>query len=332
MTSEPLYPLRFQPILKRLIWGGRRLGAFLDKSLGDEHDYAESWEISDHRRDVSVVADGPLAGENLRDLLRDRGRELLGPTLADLRQFPLLVKFLDANQHLSVQVHPDDALGRVLADDNGKTEAWVVIHAEPGSLIFAGLKQGVTRNELASAIETGRVEPLMHRFEAKAGDCVMIPAGTVHAIGEGIVLAEIQQMSDATFRVFDWGRLGPDGSPRALHVREALESTDFEAGPVNPIRPELVPILGGTREALTLCPYFAIERLTLSSAAEVGGGGRFTILVGVDGRAEVEHGNATYRLEKGHTMLLPAVIGECRVRPSPSATVLTCRVPNPLVR
>ena len=328
MSNLPLYPLRFHPILKRLIWGGRRLGAFLDKPIGDDHDYAESWEISDHRRDVSIVADGPLEGVTLRQLLHDRADELLGPAFADRRQFPLLVKFLDANRHLSVQVHPDDAQGRVLADDNGKTEAWVVIHAEPGSLIFAGLNPGVTRMDLAAAIETGRVEPLLHRFEAKASDCVMIPAGTVHAIGEGIVLAEIQQMSDATFRVFDWGRLGPDGSPRALHAREALESTDFNAHPVNPLRPEIERIEGGTRERLAECSYFAIERLSLTGPAEVGGGDRFTIVVGVEGRSAIEHRGESYALEKGQTRLLPAAIGACRVRPDPSATVLCCRVPD----
>lgn len=328
MPNEPLYPLRFHPILKRLLWGGRRLGAFLDKPIGDHSDYAESWELSDHRRDVSVVADGPLEGSTLRDLLHERADELLGLDFAGIRQFPLLVKFLDANQHLSVQVHPDDARGRILADDNGKTEAWIVVHAEPGSLIFAGLKPGVTHDDLASAIVTGKVEPLLHRFEAKAGHCVMIPAGTVHAIGEGIVLAEIQQMSDATFRVFDWNRLGPDGSPRALHAEEALQSTDFDAGPVEPLRPVAEPIEGGTRERLAECPYFAIERLTLDSPAVVGGGDRFTILVGIEGQSEIEHGGRFYTLEKGHTRLLPAAIGPCRVVPSTSSIVLTCRIPE----
>ena len=327
MPDTPLYPLRFHPILKRLIWGGRRLGAFLDKPLGDGHDYAESWEISDHRRDVSVVADGPLAGANLRDLLASRGSEILGPDVGESRQFPLLVKFLDAHRDLSVQVHPDDAKGRVLADDNGKTEAWVVLHAEPGSLIYAGLRSGVTRADLAQAMETGRVEPLLHRFAAGAGDCVMIPAGTIHAIGAGIVLAEIQQMSDATFRVYDWGRPGPDGSPRALHAREALEATDFAAGPVNPLRPVATTIPGGTRERLAACDYFAIERLTLHGPAEIGCPGRFTIVVGLDGDGEVVHDGRPYSLAKGQTRLLPAALGPCEVRPLGRSTVLTCVVP-----
>ena len=325
MTHPPLYPLRFQPILKRLIWGGRRLGTLLGKPLGDGDDYAESWEISDHRDDVGLVADGPLAGTSLRTLVRERSAELLGPSLAGLRQFPLLVKFLDANQNLSVQVHPDDAKGRVLADDNGKTEAWVVVHADPGSLIYAGLNRGVTRRDLAAAMAEGRVEPLLHRFAPKAGDCVMIPAGTVHAIGSGIVLAEVQQMSDATFRIDDWGRLGADGRPRVLHAREALASTDFEAGPVLPLRPVATQIPGGSREVLARCPYFAIDRLRLSEPAEVGGNDGGTILIALDGRATVKAGPSETILSPGLTYLLPASIGPCSIRPSPLATVLTCR-------
>jgi mannose-6-phosphate isomerase len=214
-----------------------------------------------------------------------------------------------------------------LADDNGKTEAWVVVHAEPGSLIYAGLRAGVTRGDFASALRCGDVEPLLHRFEARAGDCIMIPAGTVHAIGAGIVLAEIQQMSDATFRVHDWGRVGVDGKPRQLHIAEALESTDFETGPVNPLRsrPESIP--GGTRERLARCPYFALERLRLDGPSVVGACDRFTILVGLGGKAEVRVGDTRTSLEFGHTLLLPAVLGECAVVPRGEAVVLTCTVP-----
>src|SRR4051812_7741191 len=188
MTAEPpLYPLRFEPILKELIWGGRRLQTLLNKPLGAASRYAESWEVSDHRDDVSRVADGPLAGTTLRELVRTRGAELLGPALAQRGQFPLLVKYLDAHQVLSVQVHPDDERGWRLADDNGKTETWVVLHNEPGSLIYAGLKPGISREQLARSLESNDVEPLLHRFEARQGDCIMIPAGTVHAIGAGVV-------------------------------------------------------------------------------------------------------------------------------------------------
>jgi mannose-6-phosphate isomerase len=333
MPSEPLHPLRFEPILKELIWGGRRLGHLLAKPLGTGTTYAESWEVADHRDDVSRVTGGLLHGATLRDLVRHRGGALLGPGVGPRDQFPLLVKFLDAHQVLSVQVHPDDTLGRRLVGDNGKTESWVILHAEPGSLIYAGLRPGVTRDAFAAAMRTGAVEPLLHRFEPRPGDCILIPAGTVHAIGAGVVLAEIQQMSDATFRVHDWGRTGADGRPRQLHPAEALESIDFNAGPVDPVpsRPEPLRGAAGTRERLMQCPYFALERLRLDGPAAVGNPERFTILLGLGGAAVLRHGDEETPLGFGQTLLLPAALGECTLVPDPKgdgrAVVLTCTVP-----
>jgi mannose-6-phosphate isomerase len=327
MPAEPLYPLRFRPILKELIWGGRRLGTVLGKPIGSGSQYAESWEISDHRDDVSRVAEGPLAGTALRTLIRERGGELLGDALGPRDQFPLLVKFIDAHQVLSVQVHPDDEQGRRLADDNGKTETWVVVHADPGSVIYAGLKPGVTRRDFTEAIAKGAVEPLLHRFEPKVGDCILIPAGTMHAIGAGVMLAEIQQMSDATFRVFDWGRVGSDGRPRPLHLSQALEATKFDAGPVDPLAPRPEPIPGGTRERLAESDYFALQRLRLRAPARVGDGWRFTILIGLEGEAEVRHDRGAAPLRFGETLLLPASLGACEVAPRGEAAILSCVVP-----
>jgi mannose-6-phosphate isomerase len=224
-------------------------------------------------------------------------------------------------------VHPDDEKGRRLANDNGKTETWVIIYAEPGSVIYAGLREGVTRDEFAKALETGQVEPLLHRFEAKPGDCILIPAGTVHAIGAGVVLAEIQQMSDATFRLYDWGRVGPDGKPRQLHIAEALESIDFDRGPVNPLNPRIEPIPGGTRERLAHCPYFALERLRLDGPTPVGRDDRFTILVALEGDTEITHQGDTRLLAFGQTRLLPASLGECELGPRGHSVVLTCVIP-----
>ena len=324
---DSLHPLRFEPIFKRLIWGGRRLGTVLLKPIGEGSEYAESWEISDHRADVSRVADGPFAGSTLRDLVRLHGADLFGPAVGLREQFPLLVKFIDAQQDLSVQVHPDDSLGRRLANDNGKTETWVIVHAEPGSKIYAGLKHGTTRETMAAAIEAGAVESLLHSFEARAGDCILIPAGTVHAIGAGVVLAEFQQMSDATFRLHDWDRVGLDGRPRPLHIAESLEAIDYEAGPVVPMATTLEPIPGGTRERLSRSEYFSLERLTLHAPTMVGDPDRFTILLGIEGTAEIRSGGATASIGLGQTMLLPASIGPCEVTPKGPATLLTCVVP-----
>ena len=182
---DSLHPLRFEPIFKRLVWGGRKLATVLGKPIGEGSEYAESWEISDHRGDVSRVLDGPLAGSTLRELIASHGEGLFGPAVGAREQFPLLVKFIDARQDLSVQVHPDDDLGRRLANDNGKTETWVIVHADPGSKIYAGLKPGTTREAMARRDRPATVETLLHSFEARAGDCILIPAGTVHAIGAG---------------------------------------------------------------------------------------------------------------------------------------------------
>lgn len=328
----PLHPLRFAPILKRLIWGGRRLGTILGKTLGPEPDFAESWELSDHRNGQSVVSEGPLAGTTLHDLVVHRGPDLLGPGVAPRDQFPMLVKFIDAHQVLSVQVHPDDEQGHRLANDNGKTESWVVIAAEPGSLIYAGLNSGVDRDRFARALDAGRIADVLHAFEPKPGDVIHIPAGTVHAIGAGILLAEVQQMSDATFRVDDWGRLGPDGHPRTLHVAEALEVTDFSRGPVDPVTPQAEPIDGGTLESLVRCPYFALDRLNLTGPSRVGSPdrSRFSAIVCLGGEAALNFEGQSSPIGFGQTVLLPASIGSCSVAPSGeggTATLLLCVVP-----
>jgi mannose-6-phosphate isomerase len=327
MDSTPLYPLRFQPILRRLIWGGRRLGSVLHKPIGPETDYAESWEIADYHEHVSVVADGPLAGTTLRELLESRPDEVLGASVSASGQFPLLVKFIDARQTLSVQVHPDDEKGRRLANDNGKTETWIILEADADSKIYAGLKAGVTAEQFREAIESDRVEPLLHQFHPARGDSILIEAGTVHAIGAGIVLAEIQQMSDATFRVYDWGRTDQNGKPRALHIEQALESTDFTRGPVEAAVPTAEPIRGGTRERLAESGYFVTERLTLDGPATVGAADRFTILLGLEGAAEIVHGSERFGLGYGQTLLLPAAIGPCDIVPQGKAQVLTCAIP-----
>jgi mannose-6-phosphate isomerase len=328
MTSH-LDPLRFEPILKRLLWGGRRLGTLLGKDLGPHDDYAECWELADHGADVSRVSEGPLAGTSLRELLEQAPIALLGPELAAAfaDQFPLMIKFLDAHQVLSVQVHPDDDLGQKLVGDNGKTESWLILHADPGSLIYAGLRPGTTREAFAAALADGTVEAHLHRFEPRAGDCVLVPAGTVHAIGAGIVLAEVQQMSDATFRVFDWGRVGPDGRPRELHVEHAMAAIDFTRGPVDPVEPIARETPGGTVEALARCPYFALERLTLSGPDRVGRPDRFTVLLGLEGEAVIVSEGHEYPISTGQTLLLPASIGPCEVRPLPHVRLLSCIVP-----
>jgi len=324
MMSE-LYPFRFQPLLRRYLWGGRKLGTVLGKPIGPEDDYAESWEVVDHGPDQSVVLFGPLAGVSLGELVRRCGRELLGRHHPQPR-FPLLLKFLDAHRTLSVQVHPNDQqAARLDPPELGKSEAWVVLEAEPEGVIYAGLKPGVDRQMLAEAVREGRCETLLHLIRPQAGDCVFLPAGTVHALGAGLLVAEIQQASDTTFRLFDWNRLGPDGKPRPLHVEQALEVIDFERGPVQPQRPKPAELPG--RERLVECEKFVLERWKLEGRGQAGGDGRCHILSVIEGSIRLEGDPADTPLTRGQTALLPASVGPLAVEAQPQAVVLDAFLP-----
>lgn len=319
-----LYPLLFRPIFKRYIWGGRRLADVLGKPLGEGNDYAESWEVSDRDPEQSVVAHGPLAGCTLRTLVREHGQQLLGRHYP-LERFPLLFKFLDCNQTLSVQVHPDDALAATLTPpDLGKTEAWVVLAAEPGSVIYAGLRRGFDRLALERELQRGTCELCLHRFEPKPGDCILIPAGTVHALGAGLLVAEIQQSSDTTWRLFDWNRLGPDGKPRPLHVAQALSAIDYQRGPVSPCTPQPTEI--ANRQRLTACDKFVLDRWQLGRA-ELGGDDRCHIVAVVSGQACMpafpQHG----KLSAGSTLLLPAACGHVTFEAPEHAELLDAYLP-----
>jgi mannose-6-phosphate isomerase len=301
-----LGPLKFAPILKRIRWGGRRLGELLGKKIGPESDYAESWEICDHGADQSIVASGPFRGWELNRLVHAQAHELLGKH-AGLPEFPLLIKFLDAHDRLSVQVHPNDEQARAFVPkERGKTEAWVILAAEPESAIYAGLKNGVDEAALRSAVARGTIEECLNRLQVEAGDCLYIPAGTVHAIGEGVLLAEVQQSSDLTYRLFDWNRTGTDGKPRPLHIEEALACVDFELGPVYKVSPNHVPGDKPVREQLVKCPYFTIYRHSLSKPVTIADDRRCHIIVGLQGSFHCISGAQGESVSVGETVLVPA--------------------------
>lgn len=294
------------------------MGSELNKPIGDGPTYAESWEIVDHGDYQSIVSFGPLAGMKLGDLVRLRGPELLGDAVVEeiadprrppnlVNRFPLLFKFLDANQNLSVQVHPDDRMGATLSEpDLGKTEAWYVLGASPGARVYAGLKPDVTRPDLQAAIEANRAEDLLHSFEPQPGDCIFIPAGTVHALGQGLLIAEIQQCSNTTFRLYDWGRVDRDGKPRELHIEQGLEAINYETGPVGPQVPHVEePGL----ECLVECDKFRMNRLHLNGSRTIETSGAFRILAVVSGSARVSGDPGLQPMQKGDTCLIPASAG-----------------------
>ncbi len=324
--NSGLYPLRFEPIFRRYVWGGRRLGTLFGKPIGEGSDYAESWELVDHGADQSRVAFGSLAGTSLGELVRERGNELLGRHNPQ-QQFPLLVKLLDAQAKLSVQVHPNDEQAAGLdPPDLGKTEAWVVLATEPGSKIYAGLKRGFDRAALERELHRGTCELCLHAFEPRVGDCIFLPAGTVHALGSGLLIAEVQQSSDTTYRLFDWNRLGSDGKPRPLHVEQALDVIDFDRGPVDPVRAVENSKTGASR--LVASDKFVLDRLAVSVARSVGGEDRCHILLVLSGEVEVAGDPIEQPLKTGETILLAASIGEVEVRPCGSkATLLDVYLP-----
>jgi mannose-6-phosphate isomerase len=320
-----LYPLRFEPIFRRYIWGGRKLGTVLGKPIGPESDYAESWEIVDRSMDQSRVLAGPLSGATLAQLTQEHGRELLGRHYPQSR-FPLLFKFLDCEKTLSVQVHPDDkAAAQLNPPDFGKTEAWVVLAAEPGSVIYAGLKRGFDRAALERELNRGTCELCLHRLEPRVGDCIFLPAGTVHALGAGLLIAEIQQSSDATFRLYDWNRVDANGNSRPLHIEQSLNAIDYDRGPISP---SIAHPTGDPRiERLVECESFVLDRWNLSEQAMIGGDDRFHILTVLEGEIIVAGDPMDAPIARGGTILLPAAVGPCAIEPLSPARLLDMYLP-----
>jgi len=319
-TSQSLYPLQFQPLFRYYLWGGRGLKDYLGKPISDEGVWAESWEIVDHGPDQSIITNGFLAGKTLGSLLKTDPIGVLGePSLSSARAnsmpqappaFPLLLKYLDCHRVLSVQVHPDDAYAQKMTrPDLGKTEAWYVVQAEPTAIIYAGLRTGVTRESLAAAIAAGKTEECLHPVQARAGDCIFIPAGTVHALGSGLIVAEIQQSSDTTFRLFDWNRVDAQGNSRPLHVEEALSVIDFERGPVEPQSVQMRRPANGDSprwDLLVDCEKFTLERFMGPGLQRWQSNNRFAILTIPEGSGQLSWSEGTLTLGRGDSVLVPA--------------------------
>jgi mannose-6-phosphate isomerase len=305
-------PLVFEPYARPQVWGQRRLESVLGKQLPPTGTFGECWEISAHPHHVSRVAEGSLAGTRLDELWRDHREEIAGPAARGYDRFPLLIKYLDCDQQLSVQVHPtDDMAAKLIPGELGKTEAWVVLEAEPTARIYAGLRPGMTRADLVRHLEDGAIDNCLHSFVPHAGDCVFLRAGTVHAVGGGVLMAEVQQSSDATFRLFDWNRRGSDGKPRELHIQQSLESIDWSAGPTNPVATKSIAALPDTAqgELLVRCRYFEMARFrtrrTLAASVE----DRASIWLVISGQANLMVGGHTSgyqrRFHRGDSVLVP---------------------------
>ena len=329
MNDELLYPLFFDPIYQYRIWGGRRFENLLSKPL-PEGPIGEAWVLSDRDDFPSVVKNGPLEGHTLAGLIASFPDQMLGDLGANLKRFPLLLKFLDAQAKLSVQVHPSDEQTEFLPKGElGKTEAWVVLETESGSVIYAGLKQGTTPETMRKGVEDGTIGNQLASFSPKIGDVTFIPAGTVHALGAGVMVFEVQENSDVTFRLYDWGNIDPkSGQARERHVEKGLAVTDFSKGEVKPAVPVLeieTPVL---RESLVQCSHFGLTRIVGEETFGVGASGKPRVLVCIDGEGCLESGTVEYSVKKGDVVFLPAVVGACNFVPIGSVTVLEVSLPN----
>jgi len=290
--------LQFEPLYQQRVWGGREIGAAFGRQLPPGQVVGESWEIVDRPEAQSVVSRGELAGRTLRELLADHGREVMGPAWPAARPFPILVKWLDCRERLSLQVHPPAAKAAALGGEP-KTENWYLAAAAPGATLIVGLRQGVTRDRFEQALDAGTLETCVHRFPVAAGDSILVRSGTVHAIDAGNLILEIQQNSDTTYRVYDWGRVGLDGKPRSLHRREALESILWDQAEPRPLRAASGPAV------LADCAEFRIRRRPLARGAQLtfGAGEQPRLLHVVTGVVRAAAGGT--ELRRGDNALLP---------------------------
>jgi len=330
MILNELYPLKFIPILKERIWGGQKLNELLGKELSGVANVGESWEISCVDESVSVVANGNYRGNSLKQLLESHGEQILGSRI--FRQFgtefPLLIKFLDAREDLSIQVHPDDKLARERHGSNGKTEMWYVLQADEGSGLVCGFKNGITKSMYLSALENNSVETLLARHPVKEGDIFFIPAGMVHAIGAGIVIAEIQQTSDVTYRIYDFNRLDSNGKGRELHTELALDAIDFKSKGNH--KEDYIPT-PNQPVAVVKSSYFQTNVVEASVAItrDYGVLQSFVIIVCVGGRGKIKYGNADeLHLQSGETVLIPACLNMVTITPERDMKWLETFVPG----
>lgn len=311
-----LYPLKFKPIFKERIWGGRKIETAFGKKLPEGEKIGESWELSGVDGDVSVVANGTLKGNNLQELIEIYMGDLVGDKVFEKygEEFPLLIKLIDADDNLSIQVHPDDELAAERHHSFGKTEMWYVVGHEPDAMLYLGFNQPVDKEKYLKYLEAGTLAELLNAYKVQDGDAYFIPAGTIHAIGKGLLIAEIQQTSDITYRVFDWNRVDPKtGQGRELHTELALDAIEYKS------RSDYKTVAAPKVNApvtLEKCPYFQTNSLIVDGAVErdYADMDSFVIYICLDGNLELEYDGGTETVKKGETVLIPAELNEMTLK------------------
>jgi mannose-6-phosphate isomerase len=321
-------PLRLAPRYAEVLWGGKRLASVLGKSCPSDRAIGESWEVFG----ANLITSGGLAGRTLDEAARLDGPAILGRRVLAEQDaadgFPLLIKFIDACLPLSVQVHPDDAYARAHENGSrGKTEAWYIIDAPPGGRLIYGLREGMDAARVARSVAENTLADSLAELPVRAGDAVFVPAGTVHAITAGILLYEVQQRSEITYRLYDWGRVGPDGRPRPLHIEKAIAAIRFPQPPPRTTPALRVATPDGARIFLAACRYFALVALE-GMIEDTTDGESFAALSVVNGTARLWWQGGEEQIARGETVVLPAGLGAYRLAISPGGRVLRSTVPD----
>lgn len=304
-----LYPLVFEPIFKEKIWGGTKLKSYLGKENSPGETTGESWELSAVPGNVSIVKNGSYSGLPLTELLEKYKQDILGIEVHKKFgiQFPLLFKFIDAKEDLSIQVHPNDELAKKRHNSFGKTEMWYVMQADEGSRIIVGFKEKSSPEQYLEHLKNKTLIDILHEVKAKQGDVFFLETGTIHAIGGGIVVAEIQQTSDITYRVYDWDRVDANGKARELHVEEALDAMNYNT--TNTQREYSTEV--NRSNTMVDCPFFTTNFLPLDGSIQVDKDGRsFTVYICTEGEYTIKYNGETYGFKKGDTVLIPAAMKE----------------------
>ncbi|AOZ98474.1 type I phosphomannose isomerase catalytic subunit [Flavobacterium commune] len=305
---QNLYPLQFQPILKERIWGGEKLKTVLNKAI-ESATTGESWELSTVEGDVSIVANGVLKGKSLLEVIDEAPNEILGTAVYQKfgKQFPLLFKYLDAREDLSIQVHPNDALAKERHNSFGKTEMWYIMQADDDARIIVGFKEKSNANEYLENLENKSLLSILDDVKVKSGDVFFLETGTVHAIGAGLVVAEIQQTSDITYRIYDFDRVDAQGNGRELHIDQALDAINYDK--VDTYKEYTKEV--NQSNVVVDCPYFTTNFVPLDGEVSLEkSGDTFTVYMCVEGSFELDYNGVRYSYKKGDTVLIPAAIKE----------------------
>jgi mannose-6-phosphate isomerase len=324
-----LYPIKFEPILKDKIWGGSSLVKDYSKKADQSRLIGESWEISAVQDNLSVINNGFLAGNNIEEVIEVYMSDITGEAVFEKfgNEFPLLIKFIEAGQDLSVQVHPDDKLAMERHKAFGKTEMWYILESEASTKIYTGFTHPISKEVFNNSLNNGSLVSLLNGENASPGDVFFTPAGRVHAIGKGSILIEIQQTSDITYRIFDWNRKGSDGESRALHVDLALDAIDYKAAGKSKI--SKIPVTDKT-ENLVSCPYFHTNILQFGSLIRKDYNliDSFVIYICISGEFLIHWEKGVEILTKGETVLIPAMITDVVLEPRPEAKILEVFINN----